>query len=217
MVASTGGIMSTNLNAEQLQNIINKLTVSIDKDREKLQQIQERLIKDTQAKRDLEEELNTLKYAHLDFADVQWGELLKVDDGGNTNQQLKLHIRNMMEGKIGVDCSSYNIQTLQSVPHLYINHPDVTPHYKELLVRVLDTLLPHITEYVPARASRGFGAAKYFRITDPNCGEFGTHSLAYTDKWYLLVNGRETGNQFPTTTAMVDYLTQYLAHGKDDE
>jgi hypothetical protein len=214
MVSSNGRFMS--LTAEQLQTVINKLTASISKDNKQLIQIQQRLSNNTQTKRNLEEELNTVKYAHLDFSNVPWSELMKVDDGGNTNKQLKLHLRNMMEGKMGIDCSSYNIHTLQSVPQLYINHHDVTPHYKELLVRVLDTLLPHITPQNQGRTKQ-FTDAKYFRITDPNCGEFGTHSMAYTDKWYILVNGRETGHEFPTTTALVDWITQYLAHGKNDE
>lgn len=201
--------------SDQLQNKIDELTISIGKDRLKLITLSDKIQLNIQTKKDLEEQLNTLKYANLDLKNVPWNELLKVDDCGNTNKELKRHINNMMEGLPGINCSSYNVHTLQSVLALYINHSTVSPHYCDLLTNAIDTLLPHITPSVKDRNQR-LGNAKFLRITDPDCGEYGTYSLAFTDKWYILVNHRETGNTFPSTKELVQYISQHMAHGNDN-
>lgn len=205
----------TTLNIEQLQNKIDELTVTIGKDRLKLVTLSDKIQQNIQTKKDLEEELNTRKYAHLNFNNVPWNELLLVDDGGNSNKELKRHINNMMEGLPGVSCSSYNVQSLQSVLAIYLNHNLITPHYCQLLERVIDTILPHITPVAMDRHKQT-PSAKILRIIDPDCGEHGTYSLAFTDKWSIRINNKPYGQPLNTTKELVQYITQYLAHGKEE-
>lgn len=200
---------------------INDLKSSLVYDRNAIQTLLAKTALDASRLKQAEEELNHLKYANLDYSQVPWAELLNVDAGGNTNKELKHHINNMMEGKMGIQCSSYNVHTLQTAPQIYINYPDVSTHYKELLVRVLDILAKNLkpTE-TRARFNKEPQLGQMISILDPSCGEYGSkHAFHKDGTWYIIYNRTmEAGfPTYPTTQALVDYLCEYLSHNKEDQ
>lgn len=195
---------------------IAKLNQIIADDTTLVQQTSQRLLQNKQRLKHLEEQANTLKYQGFDFTNIPWADLLNVDDAGNTNKELKVHMHNLMEGLPGINLSSYNIDTLQTAPKLYIPADVVSPHYKQLLVRALDILADNLKDQkAQGRFQQPDQMGKMIAITDPSLSEFGSYQcFKVNNSWFILRNRKfeSTTTEYKTTAILVECLCQHMAH-----
>lgn len=198
--------------AQQLMDEIKDLTTTLEHDQMEIQRLLTKNVQTAARLKLANEELNTLKYQNIDLSAVPWAELLTVDNGGNTNKELINHLKTLMEGKMGLSTSGYNIHTLQTTLQIYINHDDVSDHYKKLLTRAIDTLIPHIK---PVDLKYQNLTGRMISIVDPSLSEFGSYqALFMNNSWSITHNRRyqSYNSHFNSTKELVEHLCQSFTH-----